>query len=172
MLDISVLVLNASYEAINVCNLKRAITLIFKGIACAEEEIEHEIRSASMVIRIPTVIRLLRYIHVPHRSVRFSRKNVLLRDNFKCQYCGEVFPPSLLTLDHVLPLSQGGKTQWDNVVAACKACNIKKANRSPAEAGMNLLKRPIIPPVVYYLHLIKNAQGHHITWQKYLFTGN
>ena len=168
-LDISVLVLNASYEAINICNLRRAITLIFKGVACAEEETEHEIKSASMVIRIPTVIRLLKFIRIPYRAVRFSRRNVLLRDGYRCQYCEEQFAPSLLTLDHVIPLSQGGKTQWDNVVAACKACNIKKANRRPAEAGMSLLKKAKAPPIVYYLHLLKDIQGHHRTWQKYLF---
>ena len=172
MLDFNVLVLNASYEAINICNLKRAITLIFKGIACAEEETEHEIKSASMVIKVPTVIRLLKFIRIPYRSVRFSRKNVLIRDGYRCQYCGEQFTPTLLTLDHVIPLSQGGKTQWDNLVAACKACNIRKANRHPSEAGMNLLKKPKAPPVVYYLHLVKNTQGHHRTWQKYLFPSN
>jgi len=169
MINYSVLVLNASYEAINICNLKRAITMIFKGVACAEEETEHEIRSTSMVIRIPTVIRLLRYIRIPHRVVRFSRKNVLLRDNYRCQYCGEIFAPSQLTLDHVKPLSHGGKTQWDNVVAACKDCNIRKANRTPTEASMHLMRIPKAPPVVYYLHLIKSTHGHHITWQKYLF---
>jgi 5-methylcytosine-specific restriction endonuclease McrA len=169
MLDYSVLVLNASYEAINICNLRRAITMIFKGIACAEEETEHEIMSASMIIRVPTVIRLLRYIRIPHRNVRFSRKNVLLRDSFRCQYCGEIFSPSQLTLDHVKPLSHGGKTQWDNIVTACKTCNIKKANKTPSEAGMELLRVPKAPPVVYYLHLIKNTNGHHVSWQKYLF---
>jgi len=169
MLNFNVLVLNASYEAINICNLKRAITLIFKGVACAEEQTDHEIRSASMVIKAPTVIRLLKYIRIPYRTARFSRKNVLLRDNYRCQYCGERFTPNLLTLDHVKPLSQGGKTQWDNVVTACKTCNIKKGNRNPPEAGMNLLQKPKAPPVVYYLHLVRNAQGHHHTWQKYLF---
>ncbi len=172
MMNFSVLVLNASYEAINVCNLKRAITLIFRGVACAEEETEHEIRAASIVIKAPAVIRLLKYIHVPYRTARFSRKNVLIRDDYRCQYCGEQFPPSLLTLDHVKPISLGGKTQWDNVVTACKACNIKKANRLPAEAGMQLLRKPKVPPVVYYLHLVNNTQGHHQKWQKYLLPSN
>lgn len=169
MLNSSVLVLNASYEAINICNLKRAIVLIFKGIACAEEETDHEISSASMVIRAPTVIRLLRYVRIPYKAARFSRKNVLLRDKYRCQYCGKEFVSALLTLDHVIPISQGGKTQWDNVVAACKACNTRKGNRKPSEAGMALLKMPKAPPVVYYLHLVRNMQGHHHTWQKYLF---
>ncbi len=79
MRNTSVLVLNASYEAINICNLKRAIVLIFKGVACAEEETEHEIRSASMIIRAPAVIRLLKYVRIPYKGVRFSRRNVLFR---------------------------------------------------------------------------------------------
>ena len=169
MLNSSVLVLNASYEAINICNLRRAIVLIFKGVACAEEETEHEIRAASMVIRAPAVIRLLKYVRIPYKAVRFSRRNVLLRDRFMCQYCGKEFAAALLTLDHVVPISQGGKTQWENVVTACKTCNTKKGNRRPLEAGMSLLKKPKAPPAVYYLHLVKNMQGHHHTWQKYLF---
>jgi 5-methylcytosine-specific restriction endonuclease McrA len=169
MLNTSVLVLNASYEAINICNLKRAIVLIFKGIACAEEETEHEVTANSIVIKAPAVIRLLKYVSIPHKVVRFSRKNVLLRDRYRCQYCGKEFPPNFLTLDHVLPVSQGGKTQWDNVVAACKTCNTKKGNRKPWEVGMTLLKKPKAPPVVYYLHLLRNMQGHHHSWQKYLF---
>lgn len=169
MMNSSVLVLNASYEAINICNLRRAIVLIFKGVACAEEETEYEIRAASMVIRAPAVIRLLKYIRIPYKAVRFSRKNVLLRDRHRCQYCGKEFMPALLTLDHVIPTSQGGRTQWDNVVTACKTCNVRKGNRKPREAGMTLLKKPKAPPVVYYLHLVRNMQGHHHTWQKYLF---
>lgn len=169
MLNSSVLVLNASYEAINICNLKRAIVLIFKGVACAEEETDHEIISANMVIKAPAVIRLLKYVRIPYKTVRFSRRNVLLRDGCRCQYCGKEFTSSFLTLDHVVPLSQGGKTQWDNVVTACKTCNVKKGNRKPSEAGMTLLKQPKAPPVVYYLHLVRNMQGHHHTWQKYLF---
>jgi 5-methylcytosine-specific restriction endonuclease McrA len=90
---------------------------------------------------------------------------------YKCQYCGKEFPSSFLTLDHVVPTSQGGKTQWDNVVAACKKCNTKKGNRKPSEVGMYLLKKPKAPPAVYYLHLVRNMQGHHHTWQKYLFLG-
>jgi 5-methylcytosine-specific restriction endonuclease McrA len=168
MLNSSVLVLNTSYEAINICNLRRAIVLIFKGVACTEEETDHEIRSASMVIKAPAVIRLLKYVRIPYKAVRFSRRNVLLRDSYRCQYCGKEFMPAFLTLDHVVPISQGGKTQWDNVVTACKTCNTRKRNRSPLEAGMTLLKKPKAPPAVYYLHLVRNIQGHH-TWQKYLF---
>ena len=169
MFNSSVLVLNASFEAINICNLKRAIVLVFKGVACTEEQTDYEISSASMVIRVPAVIRLLKYVRIPYKAVRFSRKNVLLRDRHRCQYCGKEFPPAFLTLDHVVPASQNGRTEWDNVVAACKTCNARKGNRKPSEVGMALLKKPKAPPVVYYLHLVRNMQGHHHTWQKYLF---
>ena len=169
MLNSSVLVLNASYEAINICNMKRAIVLIFKGVARAEEETENEIQSASMVIKAPAVIRLLKYVRIPYKVVHFSRKNVLLRDRYRCQYCGKEFPPVSLTLDHVVPISRGGKTQWDNIVTACKACNTRKGSKKPSEAGMALLKKLKTPPVVYYFHLIRNMHGHHHTWQKYLF---
>lgn len=170
MLNASVLVLNASYEAINICNLRRAIVLIFKGVACAEEETDDEIIANSIVIKAPSVIRLLKYVSIPHKVVRFSRKNVLLRDKYKCQYCGKDFLPNFLTLDHVIPVSRGGKTQWDNVVAACKTCNIKKGNRMSWEVGMTLLKKPKTPPVVYYLHLLRSIHGQqHNNWQKYLF---
>ena len=93
MLNSSVLVLNASYEAINICNLKRAIVLIFKGVACAEEETEHEIKSASMIIRAPAVIRLLKYVRIPYRVVNFSRKNVLLRDNISVSIAAKISRP-------------------------------------------------------------------------------
>jgi 5-methylcytosine-specific restriction endonuclease McrA len=169
MLNSSVLVLNASYEAINICNLKRAIVLIFKGVACAEEETDREIAAANIVIKVPAVIRLRKYVRIPYKTVRFSRKNVLLRDRYTCQYCGKEFSPAFLTLDHVIPTSQGGKTKWENLVTACKACNTRKGNRRPLEAGMALLRQPKSPPAVYYLHLVRNMKGHHHTWQKYLF---
>jgi 5-methylcytosine-specific restriction endonuclease McrA len=164
-----VLVLNASYEAINICDVKRAIALIFKGVATSEEDSEYEIRSPNFIMKVPVVIRLLKYVHVPHRVVRFSRRNVMLRDRYSCQYCGKSFSSSALTLDHIVPLSRGGGTEWENVVTACKMCNVKKGNRTPHESGMYPLRIPKAPPIVLYLHLVKNLTGHHPTWQKYLF---
>jgi 5-methylcytosine-specific restriction endonuclease McrA len=165
----AVLVLNASYEVINVCNLKRAISLIFKGIAIVEEESELVLRSPTMSMQIPAVIRLLRYVKIPYHRVKFSRKNVLIRDNYTCQYCCEKFKVGDLTLDHVVPLSRGGWDGWDNVVVACRSCNNKKGDRIPEEAGMRLIGRPRLPNVVTYLQIIRRIGEEKKEWRRYLF---
>jgi len=162
----NVLVLNASYEAINICNVKRAIKMVVGGIACAEEKSDKLIHSPSMSMNVPLVIRLFNYVYIPHQSVKFSRKNVLLRDRYTCQYCHEQFLASDLTLDHVIPISRGGKTTWDNVVTACKKCNRKKGGRTPKEAQM-LNPRPKAPPI--YLHMIRHLKTYHQSWKKYLY---
>jgi len=169
MINSSVLVLNASYEAINICNVKRAIKMVVKGVASVEEVYDEKlIHSPSVTMNIPLVIRLINYVYIPHQSVRFSRKNVLLRDQYSCQYCHKRFPAKELTLDHVLPISRGGKTTWDNVVTACKKCNRKKGGRTPKEARMNN-PNPKAPPV--YLHIIRQIKTYHQSWKKYLYIG-
>ena len=107
-MEMSVLVLNASYEAINVCNLRRAMKMVFKGTAQTEEVSDVEIHSPSAAIKVPHVIRLVNYVHVPRSVVKFSRRNVLVRDQYTCQYCHSEFPTAQLTIDHVVPLSRGG----------------------------------------------------------------
>jgi len=169
-MDVSVLVLNASYEAINICDVKRAIKMLVKGIACAEKEYEREIHSASASFKIPSVIRLFRYVHIPHRTVKFSRKNVLFRDRYTCQYCNKLFPSAFLTLDHVEPISRGGTTSWDNVVTACKKCNTKKANRTPMEARMQTIRNEYkAPHVIHFLHASKSSTSYYQEWQEFLF---
>ncbi len=165
----SVLVLNASYEPINICDVKRAVRLIFKGIACAEDESDIVIRSPSVSIRVPLVIRLHYYVHIPHRLVKFSRKNVLLRDKYKCQYCGKSFPPSTLTLDHVIPSSRGGKTCWDNVVTACSQCNHRKGDRTPQEAQMWPIRTPKALSLIYSIHQTRSVDRCHEVWKKYMY---
>lgn len=165
-MDSNVLVLNASYEAINICNVKRAIKMIVKGVAHAEEESDKLIRSPSMSMNVPLVVRLIEYVYIPHKSVRFSRKNVFLRDRYSCQYCHKRFPASDLTLDHVIPVSRGGKTTWDNIVTACKKCNRRKGGRTPKEAQMPN-PHPKAPPV--YLHIIRQLKTYHQSWKKYLY---
>jgi 5-methylcytosine-specific restriction endonuclease McrA len=169
-MNIPVLVLNASYEAINICDAKRALKMIIKGVAYPEKESEYEVRSASVSIRIPHVVRLAEYVKIPRSSVRFSRKNVFLRDQYTCQYCGRRFPASMLTLDHVIPISRGGMTSWKNVVTACKSCNNKKGNRTPMEAGMMLIRKPRMPSL--YIHIAKFAKAYHNSWREYLFHDN
>lgn len=169
-MNFSVLVLNASYEAINICNVKRAMKMLVKGVACAEKESDMEMHSPSVTFRIPSVIRLLRYVRIPHQAVKFSRRNVLLRDQYTCQYCGKKFPAAILTLDHIEPSSRGGATSWENMVTACRKCNVAKGNRTPQEARMpSLRKRYKAPHIVHFLHLTKYSATTHQAWQEYLF---
>src|SRR5207302_8707981 len=137
-----VLVLNASYEPINVCAARRAIVLVLKGVAMAEEENGHFLHAARLTLRVPSVIRLLEYRRIPHQTRALSRKNILLRDRNTCQYCGEVLSSSELTLDHVVPRSRGGASSWENLVACCHPCNRTKGNQLPAEAAMKLMREP------------------------------
>src|SRR5215813_13196057 len=134
-----VLVLNSTYEPINVCTMRRAIILILKGVARAEERHETELHSARARIPAPSVIRLTEYVHIPFERKSLSRKNILLRDHYTCQYCGKVFNPSELTLDHVVPKSRGGSSNWDNLVACCKRLNHRKAHAPSEEPVMQLV---------------------------------
>ena len=119
-----VLVLNASFEPINVCAARRALVLVLKGVASAEETSPGVFHSARHSLRVPSVIRLLEYRRIPHQTRALSRKNILMRDRYTCQYCHRTLPASELTLDHVVPRSRGGETSWENLVACCHHCNI------------------------------------------------
>jgi 5-methylcytosine-specific restriction endonuclease McrA len=164
-----VLVLNASFEPINVCNARRAVVLILKGVAFAEESSASWIHSARFSMPLPSVIRLTEYIHIPFERKSLSRKNILLRDHNTCQYCGRIFPPQELTLDHIVPRSRGGDSTWDNLVTSCRFCNNRKGDRSPEDTGMRLLKRP----QAYNLHvnrqIIRYLGRSDESWRKYLF---
>src|SRR5579863_6883525 len=138
-----VLVLNASYEPINVCAARRALVLVLKGVAMTEEENGHFLHSARVAMRLPSVIRLLEYRRIPHQSRALSRKNILLRDRNTCQYCATVLPASELTLDHVVPRSRGGLSTWENLVACCHSCNRSKGNQMIHELeDMHLMREP------------------------------
>ncbi len=169
VLNESVLVLNSTYEAINICNVKRAIILIFNGTAAVLENNSHEIHSPSITIEAPSVIRLTRYINLANKQVVLTRKNVLIRDKNTCQYCGKKFSPSELTMDHIIPKSADGNTKWDNVVASCKKCNNKKGRKSPWKAKMSLVKKPSCPNYIYYLHIMRHIGNDNETWMKYLY---
>src|SRR5450631_4394422 len=130
------LLLNQGFEPIKVISWQRAITLLFLGKVEVLEEYDRDIRSVTMVIKIPAVVRLLRAFRRHARPVKFSRVNIYARDNYRCQYCGKKAPISDLTYDHVLPRSQGGLTEWTNIVSCCYLCNRKKGGRTPNEAGM------------------------------------
>src|SRR3954449_1544340 len=128
-----VLVLNASYEPINVCAARRAIVLVLKGVAMTEEENGHFLHAARLALRVPSVIRLLEYRRIPHQTRALSRKNILLRDRNTCQYCGVILASCELTLDHVIPRSRHGASTWENLVACCHDCNRRKGNMLPHE---------------------------------------
>jgi 5-methylcytosine-specific restriction endonuclease McrA len=155
------LVLSISYEPIAKVSWQRAITLLWEGKVEVVEEYEDRIvRSVTLQFKMPCVIRLLRSIRGRKRAIRFSRENVYLRDNGKCQYCGVKVPRSDFTYDHVIPRSQGGPTTWENVVVCCTPCNQKKAGRTPEQANMNLIQRPTKPNKLPYTFNIT------FTWQK------
>lgn len=136
------LVLNASYEAINVVSARRAMTLVMKGAAVVERSSSHMIRTSKLTLAIPSVVRLREYRRVPRMNRAVSRKSIMLRDRYTCQYCRVVFLPKQLTLDHVIPRSRGGLNTWENLVSACYPCNNRKADRTPSEAGMSLAHKP------------------------------
>ena len=164
-----VLVLNASYEPINVCSERRAVVMIFKGVARVEEHNGHVLHSEKMILHAPSVIRLTDYIHIPYKNRSLSRKNILLRDNSTCQYCDKHLPPSELTLDHIMPRSRGGESTWDNLVACCKKCNHRKGNRTPEEAMMPLRHHPRGFSPHVNRQIIRYLGRADETWRKYLF---
>jgi 5-methylcytosine-specific restriction endonuclease McrA len=141
----STLLLNASFEPIKVISWQRAVTLLYLEKVEVVDEYERLVRSVSVTIRIPAVVRLLRFIKLGRRKPPFTRLNLLARDNFSCQYCAIELTPSTCTVDHVLPRSQGGLTHWHNVVAACHSCNRKKGGRTPEQAKMKLTTPPTEP---------------------------
>jgi 5-methylcytosine-specific restriction endonuclease McrA len=164
-----VLVLNASYEPINVCAARRAIVLVLKGVAMTEEENGHFLHSARVTFRVPSVIRLLEYRRIPHQTRALSRKNILLRDRNSCQYCGVVLSASELTLDHVIPRSRGGSSTWENLVACCHSCNRRKGNQLPSEAGMKLIREPRSFNLHTSRHIMRLLGHSDSKWRKYLF---
>jgi 5-methylcytosine-specific restriction endonuclease McrA len=162
-----VLVLNATFEPLNVVSLRRAVVLLLKEKAEVVEATEDHIRSARLSLDVPLVIRLVYFVRVPHRiPLPLTRRTVMARDRYTCQYCGTQPAKSNLTLDHVTPRSRGGSTHWDNVVTACIPCNQRKGDRTPHEAGLRLLARPDRPRYAA-LVLLGRAQGYE-AWQKYI----
>ncbi|RMF42410.1 MAG: HNH endonuclease [Planctomycetota bacterium] len=170
-LQCSVLVLNRYYMAIRIINVRRAMTLLYRGCAevitiedgnyanydfdawCELSQLlslekqpeEDYLQAVGFEIQVPRIVRLTRFDRMPKTTVRFNRKNLFARDDHQCQYCGEKRPLSQLSLDHVVPRSLGGRTTWENIVCCCKQCNARKGGRTPAQAGMKLLSTPRKP---------------------------
>jgi 5-methylcytosine-specific restriction endonuclease McrA len=169
LMQTPVLVLNASYEPINICAARRAIVLVLKGLAMPEEENGHCLHAARIAMRVPSVIRLLEYRRIPHQTRALSRKNILLRDRNTCQYCGLVMSSGELTLDHVVPRSRGGLSAWENLVACCHPCNRRKGNHLLGEIDMRLLKEPRPFTLHTSRHIMRMIGRSDLKWRKYLF---
>ena len=164
-----VLVLNATFEPINVTAVRRAMVLLIKGVAQAEEIHHAQVHSASRTLPVPSVIRLLAYRHIPQQTRALSRKNILLRDRNTCQFCSRTLPASELTLDHVVPRSRGGRSSWENLVACCYQCNNSKGDRTPEEAGIALARRPRPFTLHTSRQLMRLIGNKDEKWRKYLF---
>ena len=193
-LDHSVLVLNKLFMAIHIISVKRAFCLLAKDLAEVvsmedgqyttydfetwrevseyrarnfRKEDDDWVRTASTQIQVPRIIRLTGYDRLPRQTVKFNRRNIFARDVNQCQYCGKKFPTSELSLDHVVPRSQGGQTTWENIVCACVACNVRKGGRTPKEAGMHLIRKPEKPKRSPMLNL-KLTNRKYQTWRTFL----
>ena len=195
-LNSSVLVLNRFYMAVRVVDVRRAMTLLYRECAevisiesgqysnydfeawCELSQItsldkqpdEEYIQAVSFEIQVPRIVRLTRYDKVPKSVVRFNRKNLFARDDFRCQYCGQSQPTSQLSLDHVVPKSLGGKTTWENIVCSCLGCNSRKGGRTPDQAGMKLLKRPT-KPTSNPAMILPLDDPRYASWRTFVQTG-
>jgi len=165
MLNRSVLVLNQNYEPLSVCSARRAIVLVFLGKAQVVEAADRVVRSVSTSFPLPSVVRLDLYVRVPPRHLLLSKRNILKRDQHRCQYCGTTEGP--MTVDHVIPRTQRGTDTWENLVCACVACNNKKGHRTPEQAGLTLLRRPRQPSTIAFIRHFVGVSDHR--WKPYLF---
>ena len=163
------LVLSQGFEPIKIVSWQRAITLLFLGKVEVVEEYDRDIKTTSLVIKIPSVVRLLNAFRRHRKPTKFSRVNIYGRDDYRCQYCGAKKPIAELTYDHVVPRSRGGKTTWTNIVTCCSDCNRKKANRTPAQAGMLLLKAPVQPTATPTLVVTVSKTSVPDAWRDYVY---
>lgn len=192
-LNSSVLVLNRQYMAVHVVDVRRAFGLLIRELAevihiedgqyanydfqswreiselkaSFKEPHEDWIRSVNFEIQVPRVLRLLYYDRVPKQRVRLNRRNLFARDGNRCQYCGQLFVTSELSIDHVVPSCRGGETTWENVVCACVKCNVRKGGRTPQEAGMKLYRTPVRPKRSPLL-AIKLGNPKYASWKTFL----
>ena len=184
MLDGHVLVLNRVFQAVQITSVRRAFTLLYKGqVRTVDSEYrtydfvnwadipvqptDNYVRTPNRIIKIPHVVQLLAFDRLPRQEVKFSRGNIYLRDGNRCQYCGRKFASSELSLDHVVPISRGGKSTWENVVCACLPCNVRKGNKLLSESDhMKLIRQPVRPK----WHPLHRLQGRTFPdiWKNFL----
>ena len=165
------LLLNATYEPLKVVNWQKAITLLCQGKVEVISVYDREIRAVSFSIKLPSVIRLLRYIKIKRRFdyVPFSRANIYARDNHTCQYCGDSLPTSELTFDHVVPVAHGGRKDWENIVTCCISCNRRKGGRTPDQAGMRLIRHPKRPDKAPAIRITFGLRNAPESWRDYVY---
>jgi 5-methylcytosine-specific restriction endonuclease McrA len=192
-LDSSVLVLNKHYAAVRVISARRAFCMLFKEIAeiisvedsqylsydfdswrelselrARYEREDHEwVRCVRFELAVPRIIRLLFYDRLPRVNVRFTRRNIYARDRSRCQYCGKRFPTSELSLDHIIPRSMGGLSDWTNVVCCCTTCNVRKGGRTPKQAHMKLTREPVKPKRSPLITLRLGSEKYS-SWKQFL----
>jgi 5-methylcytosine-specific restriction endonuclease McrA len=184
MVDSGVLVLNRLFQAIQITTVRRAFCLLYKGEVRAvapdyttyawedwkdipPQPHEEFLATPSYRVRIPRVVLLLHFDRLPRHEIRFTRKNIFFRDKNRCQYCGGKFPTADLNLDHVVPLSRGGKSIWENVVCCCVRCNSRKGGMLPHEAGMHLIKAPARPRWHPFVKL-SLTHSRYESWRNFL----
>jgi 5-methylcytosine-specific restriction endonuclease McrA len=169
MTSAQTLLLNQGFEPIKVISWQRAISLLFLGKVEVLEEYDRNIHSVNLIIKVPAVVRLLRAFRRHARPVKFSRVNIYARDNYRCQYCNKKASISELTYDHVVPRTQGGMTEWTNIVTCCYLCNRKKGGRTPREAGMALHAQPTQPNWVPAVAIRISLRSIPDAWRDYLY---
>jgi len=164
------LVLNSSFEFLGFCDEQSAICAAYTGKVIVEEEYDKVYHSVSTSMRVPAVIRLRHYVKVVYERIMYisyTKRNVHLRDNYTCQYCSKKCESRKLGIDHVIPESKGGLTNWENTVSCCHACNLVKDDRTPQEAGMKLIRVPRKPHGFVEIIRIKIGEIHSL-WYRYL----
>jgi 5-methylcytosine-specific restriction endonuclease McrA len=192
-LDCNVLVLNKHYMAIRIVGARRAFSLLFRELAevvsvekgrysnydfqswCEVSELKRNfepdghdwVSTVNFHIAVPRIIRLLFYDRLPRSEVKLNRRNIFARDKNRCQYCGKKYPTSELSLDHVIPRSMGGKSVWTNMVCACTDCNVRKGGRTPKQAGLTLVQKPIRPKRNPLVHVHLGHQRYR-SWKQFL----
>ena len=165
------LLLNATYEPLRVVHWQKAVTLWCQGKVEIVAHHDREVHAVKFSFKLPSIIRLLRYVRIKKRFdyVPFSRANIYARDGYTCQYCSKSLPTQELTFDHVVPVSQGGRKDWENIVTCCVACNRRKGGRTPHEAGMRLARpprRPASAPAIRFTIPLPHAPE---SWRDYLY---